>query len=178
MTGRLDALRELLDRALVELPVAELPELVGVLAAADARARARLTAPASTPSTSVELVTADVVAERFHLAVSTVHEAARLGRIPSRMFGRYRRFDLVELRAAGLNPKWVSVVPGQKPNGDGRLQTPVTTQSPPRAARERLGDGSRSRSKMARTGSRAESSARLDQVTEPAADLVELEDAS
>jgi hypothetical protein len=70
----------------------------------DEKLLARLTAPARERTAPAgELVTAEIVAERFHLAVSSVHELARMGRIPCRMFGRFRRFDLAEVAAAGLD---------------------------------------------------------------------------
>ena len=47
------------------------------------------------------LVTAEALARRLSLSVSTVHELARLGRIPCRMFGRYRRFSVADVVAAG-----------------------------------------------------------------------------
>ena len=109
----LDDLRAVLDRTVVELRLDDLPDLIGMLAAADARARVRLMV--LTPTSAVvevgELVTAEVVAKRFNLALSTVHELARLGRVPCRQFGRYRRFDLGELAAAGLNDKTASLAP-------------------------------------------------------------------
>lgn len=106
----LDTLRATLAAAVAELPPAELPDLIGALAAASARAQARLTVPAPTV-VSTELVTAETVAERFNLAVSSVHELARQGRIPCRMFGRFRRFDLAEVAAAGLDSKSARLAP-------------------------------------------------------------------
>jgi hypothetical protein len=105
----LSALRTALDSAVVSITDAEIPDAIGALASASARLTARLVArdqdadSASCPN----LVTAEVVAERFHLALSSVHELARQGKIPCRMFGRWRRFDLAEVAAAGLDSKSV-----------------------------------------------------------------------
>jgi hypothetical protein len=138
--GALDTLRSALDAALVDLSDADVSDAIGACAAAQARLFARITAPAPvTAPTTGALVTADVVADRFSLAVSTVHEMARLGHIPCHMFGRYRRFDLAEVAAAGLNPKTASLAPEKDRNGNRHLPTPVTTQSPRHPSRRAAG---------------------------------------
>ena len=88
---------EQLAAAVAEAPIDRLPDLIGLLAAAQARAMARMVAPAPAPIATDEWVTAAVVAERFNLSVSTVNEMARAGKLPCRMFGRYRRFNVVEV---------------------------------------------------------------------------------
>lgn len=108
------SLRAALEAAVTNLPAAELPELAGALAAAQARVLARLTnaSTAAAPCDN-ELVPAEVVAERFHLALSTVHELARQGRLPCRMFGRYRRFSLAEVGATVSSSESGSLGPGK-----------------------------------------------------------------
>ncbi|MBX3024432.1 helix-turn-helix domain-containing protein [bacterium] len=98
----LEELRRALEQAERDLPRAELADAIGACAATQARLHARLTAPPAAPSSSPvgEWVTAAEVARRFSLSVSTINELSRLGRLPHRMFGRYRRFSLAELTAA------------------------------------------------------------------------------
>jgi hypothetical protein len=128
----LETLRAELERAAAELPEGELAELVGLLAAVQARLVARITTPNRVPADSApaELVTAEVVAKRFSLAVSSVHELARLGRLPCHMFGRYRRFNLAEIAEVAHKYKTGPVGPVKKPSNGGGFSTPVTTRSP------------------------------------------------
>ena len=97
-------LRVALETAAAELPSGDLADAVGLLAAAQARLMGRLTAPIPTLPEAGEWVTAAEVAQRFKLALSSVHELARQGRLPCRMFGRYRRFNLAEVASAVANP--------------------------------------------------------------------------
>ena len=92
----LEVLREQLEAAVASVPAGDVAEAVGFCAAAQARFLARLTHVA--PAVDAEQwVTAAEVAQRFQLALSSVHELARQGRIPCRMFGRYRRFNLAQV---------------------------------------------------------------------------------
>ena len=104
-------LRRALDAAVAELPTVDVADAIGLCAAAQSRLLAKLTAPAPVADHHDELVTAETVAERFHLALSSVHELARQGKIPCRMFGRWRRFNLAEVAAAGLDSKTPSLAP-------------------------------------------------------------------
>jgi excisionase family DNA binding protein len=144
---RLDELRALLDRALVELPADELPEMVGLLAAADARARARLnTAPAPAATPSPALLTAEEVAEHFAVPRTHVYALARQGRLPHVKVGRYPRFNLSELCTALAS---------------GELRAPA--EPPPRARRARRVPASSASSKTAslRTPKKPSNSAHL-----------------
>ncbi len=49
------------------------------------------------PLTAADILRAKDVAKLLHIPVSTVHEWARRGIIPSRKIGRHRIFILVEL---------------------------------------------------------------------------------
>ena len=93
----LAALRAALDAAVAELPATELPDLVGLLAAAQARAQIRLTAPLPMPK-GVECLTAAQVADAFNVPRSMICELARRGDIPCQHLGKYRRFNLDAVR--------------------------------------------------------------------------------
>jgi hypothetical protein len=88
-------LRASIERAVAELPVADLPDLVGALAAASARAELRLRTPAPTPTTKEEssLVSVEEVAQRCGLSVYWLREQANAGRIPVTRAGRRMLFD-------------------------------------------------------------------------------------
>ncbi len=94
-------LRLVLERV-AELPAADRADAIGLVAAAQARLLTLLVMPPNAvPADSDRLVDAETLAERFSLSISTVHELARAGQIPCKMFGRYRRFNLAEVAAAG-----------------------------------------------------------------------------
>jgi len=126
----LAGLRSTLAAAIVDLPVADLPAAVGAFEEAKAEALRRLLAPPASRAVVGELVPAEVVAKQFHLAVSSVHELARQGRIPHRMFGRYRRFDLAEVAAEVANSEIDRLEPPKKPRRNEHLVGGVTGRSP------------------------------------------------
>jgi excisionase family DNA binding protein len=104
MSSRLANLRAALEAAASEVPAADLADAIGLCASAQARMLARLTAPPPASTDAAEWVTAEEVAQRFHLALSSVHELARQGRLPHQMFGRYRRFNLAIVASAVAEP--------------------------------------------------------------------------
>lgn len=93
-------LRCLLDRAVAEAPAAELPDVVGVLAAAQAKAMARMTSPTAAPASGGQLVDADALAALFNVPQSQIYEQTRQKRIPCVRFGRYVRFDVAAVLTA------------------------------------------------------------------------------
>ncbi len=96
----LDAVNSMLDTAVAELPADELPALIGLLAAADARARARLAVPQ--PATTMDLsnLTAEQIAAEFGVPTSEIYALARQQRLPCVKIGKYVRFSLSQVRAA------------------------------------------------------------------------------
>ena len=94
-------LRQVLERTAVELPAAELPDLIGVLAATQAKVMARLTAPFLAPAPMAdELVDADTLADEFGVPATWFRERARQNTLPHRRIGRYVRFRRADVRAA------------------------------------------------------------------------------
>jgi excisionase family DNA binding protein len=89
-------LADLLDRT----SAADLPDLIAALAAAQARALARLVAPSPPPAELTALLGAAELAARLGLAESWVRDAARRGRIPCIHAGAHLRFDLADVLAA------------------------------------------------------------------------------
>src|SRR5262245_2766804 len=93
--------------ALAEVPADQLPEAIGALEAAKARAWARLTTPAvpgAEPHGSSDGAALDVaeVARRTGMSVPWLYREARAGRLPfARRLGRRLVFD-----AAGLT-RWL-----------------------------------------------------------------------
>jgi hypothetical protein len=175
--SRLDELRAVLDRAVAELPVAELAELVGVLAAAKARALARVLAPTAPAVATDDVVDVATLAAELGLAPSWLRAQARTGKLPHLRCGKYIKFKRAEVLAA-LEYRMGTPVQAKKTRKHKGLLPGCYHDSPSAAGVREGRDGSRTRTKAARTGSRAEPSAGLDQVTEPAADRVEVEDAS
>ena len=89
-----------LNRAARELPADELPQLLGIVAEAQARAQARLVAPTPAVVPTERLLTAEQVAEIFRVPVSQIYESARRHRLPCVRIGKYVRFDITAIRQA------------------------------------------------------------------------------
>lgn len=96
----LDTLRSALTAAVAELPDTDVADVIGMLAAVQARLLARLTVPAPAVVTDNELVTAGQVAQAFGVPVSQIYEQARQRRIPCVRLGKYVRFSIAEVQRA------------------------------------------------------------------------------
>jgi len=106
MTERLAAVRAALDVAVAEVPVDELPSLIGLLAKADAEARVRMVAPAP-PATSPGLVGAAEMAKLLDVTKHWVMSKARANEIPSQKLVHLVRFDPQEVfQAVRTMPKF------------------------------------------------------------------------
>lgn len=126
------AIRSVLEMAVVELPSAELPDLIGILAAASARAQVRLTTPVTEMVTNTAMMSAEQVAEVFGVPSSQIAEMARQHRLPSTLVGKYRRFDLAAVRAAlGASSKRVSLRAPKKRSSSAASRAPATALLPP-----------------------------------------------
>jgi excisionase family DNA binding protein len=128
----LAALRVALDAAVAELPAAELPDLVGLLAAALARAQIHLVTPPPAP-VPVECLTAAQVADAFNVPRSMIYELARRGDIPCQHLGKYRRFNLDAVRQAlnrGAGSESVSLKPPTRRRRGAGFSGPATTAQP------------------------------------------------
>ncbi len=101
MTDRLAAIAADLDVAVREVPVDQLPDLLGLLVAAAARVQLRL-AQATTPQPPVasELVTAAQGAAALGIPESALRFWGRTGRVPVEQLGRFVRFRLGDVRRA------------------------------------------------------------------------------
>ncbi len=101
-------LRAVLDAAVVEAPTAEIPDVIDLLAAVQAKLLARLAAPAPPVGPSAVPIDAEAAAVALNVPVSQIYALARQKRIPVLRIGKYVRFDLAAVRAA------LAEVPGSK----------------------------------------------------------------
>jgi hypothetical protein len=130
--------RRVLDVAAVDLPVDELPDLIGLLESIKARALARMTVPAPTVPISSGWVCADRIAEAFDVPVSQVYALARQDRIPHVKIGKYTRFDLEAVRhalARADSAKWVSFGARKKRSNSKDIGASATTVPPHQASK-------------------------------------------
>lgn len=92
---------EQLAAAVAEAPIDRLPDLIGLLAAAQARAMARMVAPVATVAPiGPELVPTAEMAGRAGVSVFWLREQANAARIPVHHAGRRMLFDPVTTVAA------------------------------------------------------------------------------
>jgi excisionase family DNA binding protein len=130
----LAVVRTNLDVALRDLPVEALPDLIGTLAAASARATLRLGSSSMSAQTGSEtMVTAKQIAKEFNVPTGQIYELARQERLPHVRAGKYVRFDPAEVRRAltsGESSKTPSLRPKKtvkKRSNGAALQAPATT---------------------------------------------------
>ncbi len=91
------AIRQILERAVVEVRASDVPELVGLLEMAKVRAIARALTPA--PPTA-EVVDVATLAAELDLAESWLRTQARTGKLPHIRCGKYIQFRRSEVLAA------------------------------------------------------------------------------
>jgi excisionase family DNA binding protein len=127
----LGELRSVLERAVATASAAELPDVIGEIAAAQARAMARLTAAPAPAPASTAMMSAEEIAAALGVKASAVLEWARAGKIPVAKFGRFSRFDLAAVRAAlEANSKTVRLGAPKTARPDSDLRGPLTTRLP------------------------------------------------
>lgn len=125
-------LRDLVEHA----DAADLPDVIGDLAGALARAQARLLMPtrAAEPAKQGDgYQKAEDIAAVINTPASFLYELARQGRIPCERFGRYVRFSLDAVKAAlaeEANSKSARLgSAGKRRNGKG-FSAPATALQP------------------------------------------------
>jgi excisionase family DNA binding protein len=77
-----------LDQAVTDTPLAQLPELICVLARLTARAQMRLTGPAPVRQETETLLTVREVAQQLKMSSYRVYELCRHGLMQSRKYGK------------------------------------------------------------------------------------------
>jgi hypothetical protein len=117
-------IRDALDDAVARLPLAELPDLLAILAGTSARATLRLTTPPPITSRPDEIVDVATLSAELGLAPSWLRSQARAGKLPHLRCGKYIKFRRSELLAAlgrsGADHGMGEPVPAEKPsNGAG-----------------------------------------------------------
>jgi excisionase family DNA binding protein len=81
-----------IDRELAALPLAQVPNLIAMLAALTAKANLRMmTAPGPVAREAENLLTAPEVAKRLNLSADTVYELCRQGKVRSHKCGKSLR---------------------------------------------------------------------------------------
>jgi hypothetical protein len=95
----LAALKTALDAAVADLPLAELPDLLALLAGTAARATLRLNAPPAPPPAD-KLVNAKAMAGILAVPEGWVRDRGRRGQIPTRRLGHHVRFSPPEVLEA------------------------------------------------------------------------------
>jgi excisionase family DNA binding protein len=124
-----------IDQAIADLPV---DQQLGVLAIVTARATQRrdVSAPVTAPACS-EWLTAQQVADVFHVPASQIYALARQRRLPHVKLGeKYVRFRLDELIdrlgvPAAEGAKLVSLRPRKKRSNGAASRVPATALQPP-----------------------------------------------
>ncbi len=91
----LERLQKDLERLIAELPTAQLPDLIGVLATNAARIELRLRAPVPVPASAPELLLVDVgeMARRSGMSTFWLRDQVKADRIPYHRAGRRLLFD-------------------------------------------------------------------------------------
>jgi hypothetical protein len=94
-------LRSVLERAVADANTAELSDVMAALAAAQAKAMAKIaTTGAAQAATPAELVDAEALAALLNVPPSQIYEQSRQQRIPCVRLGKYVRFSVAAVLEA------------------------------------------------------------------------------